>query len=354
MMNNIMKKHMRKQSGFTLVEIAIAMVIVGFILAFATVAFSRVLVINAEKNTFKNMEYIADSISVYAQKHMRVPCPADPAGLSGTTTNGEPFGTEINSTASGDIFGECDINEAEGIIPFATLGLPKYMAKDKFGNYITYRVSIASSQKPEVAETLDINNWCMTRPYWNTDNDGIDVTDEYVALAKAAFCCGTWNAGGTTGVEGDIDLQGSFGPLEHLSRSNPNGGAGGSAIEYRDATEDPPAYADLEDPGITGFIAGNDSTVPPSFPAFILISHGQNGNGAFSEENGSRDITGITDPERENVDSDITFYAPDRLASAPPGGGLPSLFSNDIDDIVLWATPSQVLGRIGGVSCNAP
>jgi len=97
-----------------------------------------------------------------------------------------------------------------------------------------------------------------------------------------------------------------------------------------------------------------ESTVPPSFPAYILVSHGQNGNGAFSKETGVRDVTGIANPELENVNNDVKFFAPDRVASVDPGAGFDSLSYNDIDDIVFWATPSQVLGRIGGVSCHAP
>ncbi len=360
-----MNKEIEKQKGFTLVEMAIGMVIIGLLVSFAAVAFSSILNRNAEKKTFENMEVIADAISIYAQKHMRVPCPADPTGVAGATANGEPFGAEIRSGGAGSVSGLCNtIADAEGIIPFATLGIPQNLVKDKFGNYITYRVSVTSALRPSVAAGFPINSWCMTRPYWNqwfddnydgvldaTDNDNnIDAGEEfYVSRVKAAFCCGTWGAGATAGVAGDVDIQGSFNAsLPNLSRGV---GTGGDVLEYRTAVNAPPTRAELINPGIAGFA---DSTVPPLFPAYVLVSHGQNGDGAFSSETGIRNIAGIANPELENVNNDVTFFAPDRLASTAPGAGFTSLFRVNIDDIVFWATPSQVMGRIGGVSCSAP
>ena len=58
--------------------------------------------------------------------------------------------------------------------------------------------------------------------------------------------------------------------------------------------------------------------------------------------------------EAENADGDITFFAPDRMANNPTAAGEQSLFRPDIDDIVFWQTPFQVLGRVGGVSCSSP
>lgn len=346
----------KEQKGFTLVEMALAMVIISLLVAFATVAFSGALRRGFETKTFADMEIIADSIAIYAQKHMRIPCPADPTLVTGPIVGREPFGAERGSGVTGVNFGTCaTIADAEGIIPFATLGLPQRMARDRFGNFITYRVSMTSAQTPAAASVLPINSWCMTRPYWHTDTDGDGVTDNYVSLAKAAFCCGTWGPAGAIDVTGDIDIQGSFGALPNLSRRDVIGGAGGDVLEYKNSAAAPPTRAELINPGIVGFLAGN-STIPPSFPAYIMVSHGQNGNGAYESQTGIRNIAGMAapDPEEENVDGDVTFYASDRLASADPGAGNQSLFRPDIDDIVFWETPYQILGRVGGVSCSNP
>ena len=343
------------EKGFTLIEMAIAMIIIALLMSFATVAFSGLLRRGFEKKTFNDMEIVADAIAVYAQRHMRVPCPASPTGAGP-----EPFGAERGSGAAGNIFGTCsNVADAEGIIPFATLGLPSKSAKDRFGNFITYRVSVASAESPAISAALPINNWCMTRPYWNVfyddNNDGnLDAGEsQYVNLAKAAFCCGTWGAGGLAGVSGDVQIQGSFGALPNLSRLT-NDAVTGTAVgatvnEYRNSAANPPTYADLA-------AVGTNSSAPPMFPAYILVSHGQNGYGAFSSESGTRTgVAAITTPaERENADGDVTFFASDRTSPVSPGGANPTLFRPDIDDIVFWEMPSQVLGRIGGVSCSRP
>ena len=357
-----LNKHKQTEQGFTLVEMAIGMVIVSLLVAFATVAFSGLLRRGFEKKTFQDMEVVADAIAVYAQRHMRVPCPADPTG-----SGSEPFGAEIGSDGDGDNvvdqFGVCDtIATAEGIIPFATLGLPQRLARDRFGNWITYRVSLTSAQTPTTASALPINHWCMTRPYWHQwfDNNNDDIVDageeQYVNLAKAAFCCGTWFGGAApdAGTNGDIEIRGSFGALPNLNRLTPR--QGGDVREYINTVPvtPPPTYLELQGDDITPFTAGTHTTIPPTFPAYILVSHGQNGLGAFGSSGTRPTLTGMTTPEAENADSDVIFYASDRLATQDPGAGNQQLFRPDMDDIVYWQTPAQTIGRIGGMSCSTP
>ena len=345
---------MTQEKGFTLVEMAIGMVIVGILIAFATIAFSGLLRSGFERKTFADMEVIADAIAIYAQKHMRVPCPADPAGGS------VPFGFERNPSGDVSIFGTCaTIANAEGIIPYATLGLPQRAARDRFGNFITYRVSLTSAQTPANSITRPINNWCMAEPFWYKDTDNNQIADTYVSLTKAAFCCGTWMPGNTAtigGTAGDIDIQGSFGPLADISRTFDATGAAANGFgahinEYRSSAIIPPTRAELINPTILGF---GGSTVPPIFPAYVLVSHGQNGFGAFLGNGTANQKTGGTAQELENADNDVTYFAPDRNASLVTGAGETSLFRPNLDDILFWETPAQILGRIGDVSCSHP
>ncbi len=333
MINHI--KKIQTQKGFTLIEMAIAMIIVSLLVAFASVAFSGMLRRGYEKNTFKDMEIIADAIAIYSQKHMRIPCPAAPDG----------DGTERNS-AGGTIFGQCrTVADSEGTVPYATLGLPQHLTRDRFGNFITYRVSLTSAQRPTESTTAGrlFNNWCMTRPYWHADTGNDGTTDTYTNLAKAAFCRGTWNpegvAAGLAGPAGDISIQGSFGALPNTNRQT--AGSGGVIGEYRPSTSNPPPYASLL------------NTVPPSFVAYTLVSHGQNGAGAYTGI-GTNKSAGAVGAEAENANSDMIYNVSDRLASSAPGAGGIDLFRPDIDDIIYWQTPTQIMGRLGGMSCSHP
>lgn len=350
MIRNI--KNKETQKGFTLIEMTIAMLILSLLVAFATVAFSSLLRRNFEKKTFADMEVIADAMAVYAQKHMRVPCPADPTGAGP-----ENFGMERGS--NGNVFGQCDtIALSVGMLPFATLGLPQKMTLDRFGNMLTYHVSTTSSLPPVVAATQEINQWCMTRPYWHADVDFDGITDDFVNPAKAAFCCGTWGvAPWPDGTDGDVEIRGAYDqPLPNLSRQVDDGSTsvGANSAEYIDpGLNTPPSYAQL-DGSVLG--AGYTSTAPPMFPAYVLVSHGQNGGGAYQTSSGVRGpVAGLSVPEIENTNDDTVYFASDRVSPLNPvGAGATRLDRQEIDDIVFWESPSQILGRIGGISCSSP
>jgi len=321
------------EKGFTLVEMAVGLVIVGFLISLAAAAFSSAASFAYRQKTMEDMSQIADAISIYAQKHMRVPCPANPLAAGP-----EPFGAEIGSGAGGLVFGACNAaGSEEGILPFATLGLPQSLARDRFGNFYTYRISPSSAEPPVLSSTRPINRWCMTRPHWN---DGAN----YVALAKGAFCCGTFDGalGSISNPGGDIIISGSFGPLPGISRADAVAGDPGSTdVEYITSAAPVPTLANLS------------GTYPPIFPAYILVSHGENGSGAFNEV-GVRNLAGLNAQETENADGNATFFAPDGASFLDPGGAATPLSRSDIDDIVFWETPAQIMGRIGAVSCVRP
>ena len=329
----------KKQSGFTLFEMAIALVIVGLLMAFAAVGFSGILRSGYEKKTFSDMEIVADAISMYAQRHMRIPCPADPTKIVfGDESTTEDAGVERGSNSNAFDFGTCTTNADQvGALPYVTLGLPKRYAYDRFGNLLTYRVSETSALAPVTAVARQINQWCMTRPNWlrDADNDG---NDEYMSLAKAAFCCGTF---GASGPAEDVAINGPFGEFTDISRAA--AGSGGAGAEYIDP-------ATLTAPAITDLIG----TQPPVFPAYVIVSHGQNGFGAYGS-GGVRATAGLNAEELENADDDRRFFTSDRLSGfVPSGSGGTDLFRDNIDDIVFWETPAQILGRLGGVSCSRP
>ncbi len=74
------------------------------------------------------MERVRVALSVFAQKHSRLPCPADPSDT------GTAFGAEDMP----EIGEACDV--VEGVVPYKTLGIPQSDALDN-GYYFTYAVS---------------------------------------------------------------------------------------------------------------------------------------------------------------------------------------------------------------------
>jgi len=321
------RKGNNNQDGFTLVEMAVVVALVGFLMSAAFLTIATMLAKKSELSTLKRMEVIADAISAYAQHNMRVPCPANPAG-----TGPEPFGAEWGSGAAGTNYGNCIANagQREGIVPYLALGIPAEYVRDEWGNYFTYRVSPAATYDPMTDfSAIPIGRWCETQPVWH---DGTRVIDR----AKSAFCCGTQ---GNTGPGTDIVLQGPYGVVAP-SRTAVN--FGGNAAEYNPPGGGFPSMGDI------------DGTFTPLYPAYVLVSHGQNGFGAFNGVGAGR-IPGGAGPEAENGNGNGTFYVTDRLAPVTPSAsGGQDLYRRNMDDIVFWQSQAQVMSRLGETSCARP
>ncbi|GJL85986.1 MAG: hypothetical protein DHS20C02_17610 [Micavibrio sp.] len=329
-----------REEGFTIVEIAIVSVILGLMFSAGLLIITNMLSQKFETVTFKRMEVVADAISIYAQRHMRIPCPADNADVVNTAG----FGLEVNFTVAAGI-GECltTATDREGIVPYATLGIPQDYARDAWGNFFTYRVSPVATVDPTTANlgTRQIGLWCLTEPVW--EDSAVPV---HRNIPKAHFCCGARTPAGPNGVSWDQDvvLMGPHGELPVPSRqSGPPALPGGDNNDYKNQNAPPPTRAELTD------------RFTPIYPAYVLVSHGANRAGAFL--GGGNTIPGpfLSAAEAENADRDIQFSVTDNLSPGlPSASGGTDLFVDTIDDVVFWQSQAQVMSRVGETSCARP
>src|SRR3954471_3992815 len=118
------KRGGRRPSGFTLVELAIAMLIVGLLLASAMIPISAQIDIKAAADTQRTMDQIRDALIGFAQANGRLPCPADPTLATSNASAGQESATR------------CTLGK--GVIPWAVLGTPE---ADAWGRRFTYRVA---------------------------------------------------------------------------------------------------------------------------------------------------------------------------------------------------------------------
>jgi len=138
---------MSPSRGFTLAEMAIAVVILALLLFGAMVPLSAQLEIRNVAETRRTMDSIRDAIIGFAQANGRLPCPANGAIASGATGAGtEQFGTgpNINICAA-----------PIGVVPWVTLGTPEV---DAWQRRFTYRVS------PAFADLAAASTWATTAP----------------------------------------------------------------------------------------------------------------------------------------------------------------------------------------------
>ena len=107
--------------GFSLVEMAVVLVIAMTILTLGLGALNSVMTSSAYSETKARQTLIKDTLIAYLGAHKRLPCPDIPNIASGVT------GTEDKTACA-----------ALGVTPYSTLGLSRDVAEDGWGGMISY------------------------------------------------------------------------------------------------------------------------------------------------------------------------------------------------------------------------
>lgn len=113
-------------AGFSLVEMAIVLAIVGLLLGGLIPTLSAQIESQRTNETRKQLDEIQQALIGYAIINGRLPCPADPAIVTGQA------GAGVERTPP------CTSGNSTGVLPWATLGVNE---TDVWGNRYTYRVS---------------------------------------------------------------------------------------------------------------------------------------------------------------------------------------------------------------------
>ena len=121
------------QYGFTLVEIAMVLLIITLLLAGLVPTISSQMEQQRTNETRKQMSEISDALIGFALRNGRLPCAARAATPTGQSFSGVYAGNEYP-----DCNGGSQAANAYGVVPWVTLGTSE---TDGWGNRFTYRVS---------------------------------------------------------------------------------------------------------------------------------------------------------------------------------------------------------------------
>jgi prepilin-type N-terminal cleavage/methylation domain-containing protein len=113
------------EAGFSLLELAIVLVIIGIIGGITLPLLTAQMKRAAFVKTKTHQEYALQAIGAYVEKYKRFPCPADPL---------------ITGPQHGIARLHCQGESARGILPFKTLGISEIYAKDGHKHLIVYAV----------------------------------------------------------------------------------------------------------------------------------------------------------------------------------------------------------------------
>lgn len=139
----------RCQQGFSLIELSIALAIIGVVVAGGLSMSTSMVDRQAYVQTGNQMDEVEKALAAFVAVNNRLPCPADPA--PSITDNG--FGAEVANCSTldpasppGDLIaanGTAGNRVWIGALPVRTLGLRDRFAADEYGNRYTYAVTAA-------------------------------------------------------------------------------------------------------------------------------------------------------------------------------------------------------------------
>ncbi|WP_435641448.1 type II secretion system protein [Micavibrio aeruginosavorus] len=135
-MNRQHKKCHSAQSGFTLIEMAISMMIIGLLISGSLHVYQSYKNDLAVREEQKTRERIVSALALFAEKNNRMPCPANPL----LTPTDNDFGKEnlAGCPAAAGI--------VQGMVPVFALDLPFHLAADYFDRKMTYAVTASLTQ----------------------------------------------------------------------------------------------------------------------------------------------------------------------------------------------------------------
>ncbi len=220
--------------GFSLLEIAIVLAILGFVLTIGLKSTGAYLSAEKRQTTVARLAGVDAALVNYVALQKRLPCPAD--GRPGAT------GIEVPRLANGT----CTVAALNnGVVPWVTLGISEAEAQDGWGNRISYRTSNA------VGAALTIDN----KMDMSLCNPAAAIEPVPPAANRPTLTCTTTTP-----------------PLHYLWGL-------GRGLEVRNGAGDK-----LMDPYLAVLPALPAAQVPasPTGAAYVLISHGENRAGAYS------------------------------------------------------------------------
>ena len=300
----------RKSRGFSLVEIAMVLAILGFVLTIGLKSTGAYLSAERRQTTVARLAGVDAALVNFVAVQRRLPCPAD-----GTLATG----LEARTAATG----VCTAI-ATGVVPWVTLGLSEGEALDAWNNRITYRtvsavVAVVGAVPPQT------NNGF-------TSDLALDMTN-----------CDTAGDGGTTTV-----LR-ALGPSNQpVNTCVANGAPPGCSNANLTLCTPPLNFV------INRGLAIRDGFFPPTVPtgaevmspangtgaAYVLISHGENRGGAYSRagviQTGSPVNSALEDINNNNQ-AIQAFYMDAPQVDADG--------ANHFDDIVVRPTLTSVITR---------
>lgn len=201
-----------RQSGFTLIEIAVAAFVIALLLGSLLVPLTTQVEQRQVSDTEKALQEIRDALVGFAVSNGYLPCPDKNAGVAGNGTANDG----IEDVTAG---GTC-VATSEGNVPWGTLGVG---SNDVWGNRFRYQVTAAFAARSPAASfsltsagsiTVCSSTGCATR----YTSDAVAVI---VSLGKNGYGAINAASGNTNLAPTSADeIENQTGPSQFMSRTH--------------------------------------------------------------------------------------------------------------------------------------
>lgn len=247
---NILTPYSKRLAGFSLVEMAIVILIAGIMMG-AGLSLLAVKQAAAQFDvTQKHQETIKQALINYLGKNKRLPCPVDPASPT----------TGIEGRSATATLPPCF--KYSGVVPYAELGLDRAAALDGWENFIDYVVSPPTTHwlytygAPASTTLAD-----AASAFWPSNNAGsitakVNGTD--INIVASLISHGK-NGLGAINIKGIKNLPLPTG-TDELQNTNPISGALSNTVIKRDATDSTSGGGAFDD--VVMMLSANDLTGP--------------------------------------------------------------------------------------------
>lgn len=227
----------RRDRGFTLIEIAVVIVILALLLTMLLGISSTMIAQQRREATRTRLAAVETALALFVSQNQRLPCPADGRLVSSDVNAGLERGTApAAATNQCNVIAATVDSQTHGVVPWRALGLSEPDITDGWGNRLTYRVA------PEFVRIGSMN-------FTNCDpGGGANPRD---ALTANGYCSAT------------VCVTASLANCIRPSTVIANGGL---------LVQNFAMSTNIMDPG-----AGTGA-------AYIVISHGENGAGAYNNQ----------------------------------------------------------------------
>lgn len=135
------------KGGFTLIELAIVLTILGLLLGGGSMLLKPMMDNNKRNETKARLKVIEDALAVYAANNQDLPCPSNPALGAGAAANGLEA-TPGSAACTGTTV-------SSGGVPWRSLGLSESDVLDGWGRRISYAITAQLAVTGATPKPLD-------------------------------------------------------------------------------------------------------------------------------------------------------------------------------------------------------